>query len=226
MVDAALNVTAEQIVEYSAYGELLRGTATGARPRRPRACTSRPTPTRTARRRWVAVAVATDEQWEALAGRARASRPGRPIRRWPPRPAVGRPRRHRRPSDGLVHARRRRDRRVACGRPASRWPRSCSRTSRPTLLQLPVRGFFEDGGAPGDGAGPPPHAADPVLRGPARFHRRPAPLLGEHNDEVLGGLGCTPRGHRRARGGGDHRTSAEDEMRHDDAQIPAHHPTR
>ena len=28
-------------------------------------------------------------------------------------------------------------------------------------------------------------------RGPARLHQRHAPLLGEHNEELLGGLGLT-----------------------------------
>ena len=28
-------------------------------------------------------------------------------------------------------------------------------------------------------------------RGPARWHRRPAPLLGEHTDEVLRGIGLS-----------------------------------
>jgi crotonobetainyl-CoA:carnitine CoA-transferase CaiB-like acyl-CoA transferase len=28
-------------------------------------------------------------------------------------------------------------------------------------------------------------------RGPDRFHRRPAPLLGEHTDDVLRGLGVS-----------------------------------
>ena len=65
MVDAALNVAAEQVVEHSAYGALLRTRRQPrTRPRRPRTSTGparldefgRPDD-------WVAIAVATDEQW-------------------------------------------------------------------------------------------------------------------------------------------------------------------
>jgi len=40
---------------------------------------------------------------------------------------------------------------------------------------------------------PVPHSTVPVrpAGGPPRFHRRPAPLLGEHNHEVLAELGFT-----------------------------------
>ena len=40
MVDAALNVAAEQVIEYSAYGALLQRTATAGRRRRRRTCTA------------------------------------------------------------------------------------------------------------------------------------------------------------------------------------------
>ena len=69
MVDAALNVAAEQIVEHSAYGALLERDGNRGPTAAPQNLyRTRPTAT-TARRRataWVAIAVATDEQWLAL----------------------------------------------------------------------------------------------------------------------------------------------------------------
>jgi crotonobetainyl-CoA:carnitine CoA-transferase CaiB-like acyl-CoA transferase len=54
--------------------------------------------------------------------------------------------------------------------------------------QIRARGFFEDVTHPVTGTHPIP--AFPVVFGrqPARRFARPAPLLGEHNVEVLGGL--------------------------------------
>ena len=59
--------------------------------------------------------------------------------------------------------------------------------------QLQHRGFFEDVEHPVTGTAR--HSTLPMRfsRGPDRFHRRPAPLLGEHNDEVLRGLGRVRR---------------------------------
>jgi crotonobetainyl-CoA:carnitine CoA-transferase CaiB-like acyl-CoA transferase len=59
--------------------------------------------------------------------------------------------------------------------------------------QAGARGFFEQVAHPVVGTHPIP--AFPVVFGrqPPRRFARPAPLLGEHNEEVLGGLlGCTP----------------------------------
>ena len=59
------------------------------------------------------------------------------------------------------------------------------------LPQLAFRGFFEEVGHPVNN--PAPHSTLPMRlsRGPDRFHRRPAPLLGEHNHEVLTELGLS-----------------------------------
>jgi crotonobetainyl-CoA:carnitine CoA-transferase CaiB-like acyl-CoA transferase len=57
------------------------------------------------------------------------------------------------------------------------------------LAQLRDRGFFESVGHPVNIAAP--HSTLPVrlATGPDSFHRTPAPLLGEHNREVLSALG-------------------------------------
>jgi crotonobetainyl-CoA:carnitine CoA-transferase CaiB-like acyl-CoA transferase len=59
------------------------------------------------------------------------------------------------------------------------------------LEQLRHRGFFETLDHPV--IGPSPYAALPFRssRGPSRYHRRAAPLLGEHNDELLLELGLS-----------------------------------
>ena len=59
------------------------------------------------------------------------------------------------------------------------------------LPQLQARGFFEEVDRPVTGTAR--HSTLPIRfsRGPDRFHRRPAPLLGEHNDEVLRALGVS-----------------------------------
>ena len=57
------------------------------------------------------------------------------------------------------------------------------------LPQLQARGFFEVTEHP---VGPPARQTTIPMRlsdGPATFHRSPAPLLGEHNHEVLSELG-------------------------------------
>jgi crotonobetainyl-CoA:carnitine CoA-transferase CaiB-like acyl-CoA transferase len=59
------------------------------------------------------------------------------------------------------------------------------------IPQLQFRHFFEDVGHPVNHR--VPHSTVPVRfsAGPARFHLHPAPLLGEHNDEVLTELGLS-----------------------------------
>jgi crotonobetainyl-CoA:carnitine CoA-transferase CaiB-like acyl-CoA transferase len=59
------------------------------------------------------------------------------------------------------------------------------------LAQLTCRGFFEDVEHPVNGRDK--HSTVPmrVSGGPARFHVHPAPLLGQHNRELLTELGLT-----------------------------------
>jgi crotonobetainyl-CoA:carnitine CoA-transferase CaiB-like acyl-CoA transferase len=59
------------------------------------------------------------------------------------------------------------------------------------IPQLQFRGFFEDVGHPVNKA--TPHSTVPVRfsAGPERFHLDPAPLLGQHNRELLAELGLS-----------------------------------
>ena len=89
MVDAALNIAAEQVVEYTAYGRCYIGPETaGRRPRR-RTCTAPVSSTSSAGTTLVAIAVETDGQWESPEPPS-ASRSGPRTRPWPPRSAAGR----------------------------------------------------------------------------------------------------------------------------------------
>ena len=59
------------------------------------------------------------------------------------------------------------------------------------LEQLRHRRFFEQVGHPVNNAAP--HSTLPVnlATGPEAFHRAAAPMLGEHNHELLAGLGLS-----------------------------------
>jgi crotonobetainyl-CoA:carnitine CoA-transferase CaiB-like acyl-CoA transferase len=188
MIEVALNVTAEQVIEHDVHGVVLqrdgnRGPA--AAPQNVYGCAGD--------EQWVALAVATDEQWAAL--RRVLGDPS-----WAADPSLATHGSRRAAHDVLDRelsawfATRRRDavveRLAAAGIPAA-----------PVVLppdvvdnvQLRARGFFETLDHPH--TGPTEYAGLPLarLRGVERWCRRPAPTLGQHNDEVLGGeLGLTP----------------------------------
>ncbi|MFK4100334.1 CaiB/BaiF CoA transferase family protein [Streptomyces sp. NPDC019531] len=187
MVDAALNVAAEQVIEYSAYGALLER----AGNRGPAAAPQNLYLTADldefgARDSWVAIAVATDQQWEAL--RATLGRP-----EWPLGPDWRRA--HQDDIDEHLSA--------WCGERGadeivgSLWSAGVpvGKVLQPhrqaELEQLRSRGFFEEVDHPVNG--PARYSTWPVRlsRGPDRHHVRPAPLLGEHNHELLSQLGLT-----------------------------------
>jgi crotonobetainyl-CoA:carnitine CoA-transferase CaiB-like acyl-CoA transferase len=190
MVEAAISIAAAQPIEFSALGAVLqrdgnRGPLAAPQNLYRSADTDefgRPDA-------WVAVAVATDGQWAALAAAL-----GDPA--WTADPelstAAGRRARHddidarlaawcaTRTSDEIVE---------------SLWPAGVpvAKVLQPhrqaELPPLRARGFFEVTGHP---VGPPARQSTLPMRlsgGPARFHRSPAPLLGEHNHEVFGELG-------------------------------------
>jgi crotonobetainyl-CoA:carnitine CoA-transferase CaiB-like acyl-CoA transferase len=192
MVDAAVNVAAEQLVEYSAYGALLGRDGNRGPRAAPQGLYKAAGPDEHGRDdSWVAVAVADDEQWVSL--RAALGEPG-----WAAEPmlatAAGRARAHDRIDAHLAEWCRARtaDEAVdvlwAAGVPVGRVVQP---QHQPELPQFESRGFFEEVVHPV--AGPARYSTLPMRfsRGPARLHTRHAPLLGEHNAELLGELGLS-----------------------------------
>ncbi|HTY16119.1 MAG TPA: CoA transferase [Myxococcota bacterium] len=187
MVEGALNAAAEQIVEYTAHGRLMQrmgNRSPEAAPQGLYACKEGPPedPSSTAQeRRWLALAVASDAQWRALAALlGRAPEPGldecagrraahdridTELRRWCAA----------RPCDEAVEALQ------AAGIPAApvRDPRLSSRHP-----QLVARRFFEVVEHPVIGAQPLPTLPFRYASVP-RWLRRPPPTLGQHSREVL-----------------------------------------
>lgn len=186
MVANALNVTAEQVIEHSAYGVLLQRDGNhgpAAAPQNCYACADDDPDL--GQHRWVAVAVETDAQWQAM--RTALGDPG-----WAAMPeldtAAGR------------HARQDLlDERLGAwcaARSASEvvdvlWDAGVPvapvvhPSAQLGFEQLHHRRFFEEVVHPV--AGTSTHVTFPFrLPGDvASAHRRPAPLLGEHNTEVL-----------------------------------------
>ena len=192
MVDAALNVAAEQVIEYSAYGAVLQRNGNRgptAAPQNIYRCAGIDEFGR--EDNWVAIAVATDDQWAALVDAL-----GAPD--WAVDPAMataaGRRARHDEIDTGLRAwcVDRTGDQIVETLWPAGIPVAKVMQPHRQTELeQLTARGFFEQVSHPVNAVAP--HSTVPVrfTRAPARFHRRPAPLLGEHTAAILRELGCT-----------------------------------
>jgi crotonobetainyl-CoA:carnitine CoA-transferase CaiB-like acyl-CoA transferase len=192
MVDAALNVAAEQVIEHSAYGSLLQRAGNRGPLAAPQNLYRTADVDEFDRADcWVAVAVTTDLQWEALRDAI-----GRPEWAMDPELATDAGRRARhdlvderlaawclpRTGDAIVETL------WAAGVPVGKVMQPHRQTEMP---QLRHRRFFEHVGHPVNLAAP--HSTLPVTlsNGPEHFHRRPAPLLGEHNHELLGELGLT-----------------------------------
>jgi crotonobetainyl-CoA:carnitine CoA-transferase CaiB-like acyl-CoA transferase len=192
MIDAAINVTAEQVIEFSAYGSLLeragnRGTAavlqnlykTGEVDERGnKDCC-------------VAIAVETEDQWEAL----KVALDDPPWAQGVGFSTVSAWDEHRDLIDEQLCAwcsDRKGDEIVellwTAGVPVAKVMQPHNQGD---LLQLQARGFFEVVDHPFLGSAR--HSTLPMRFsvGPARFHKRHAPLLGEHNLEVLTRLGLT-----------------------------------
>ena len=190
MVEAAVSIAAAQPIEFSAFGALLQRDGNRGPLAAPQNLYRSADTDEFGRvDAWVAVAVATDEQWSALAAAL-----GHPA--WTADPelsaAAGRRARHDAIDEHLAAwcAQRSRDEIVealwGAGVPVAKVLQPHRQAELPPLL---ARGFFEVTGHP---AGPPARQSTIPMRlsgGPARFHRRPAPLLGEHNHEVLSQLG-------------------------------------
>lgn len=192
MVDAAVNVAAEQVVEYSAYGALLQRAGNRGPTAAPQNLYRTADVDEFGRLdSWVAIAVATDEQWTVLCEAL-----GRPA--WSTHPALataaGRHAQHDLIDEHLAAWCEGRcgDEIVRClwdaGVPVAKVMQPHRQTELP---QLTARGFFEDVGHPVNA--PVPHSTLPMRLsdGPDRFHVQPAPLLGQHNHALLGQLGLT-----------------------------------
>ena len=183
MVEGALNAGAEQIVEYSAYGALMQrqgNRSPWASPQGVYACRGV--------EQWLALSVATDEQWGALVEIL-----GRPA--WASDPSLATVEGRRSAEDRIDAAlgawaadqelEAAVSRLVAAGVPAAPVVDSRLTSHHPQLL---ARNFYETVDHPVVGS-------QPLSTVPFRFAsrertgepwlRRRAPLLGEHNSEIL-----------------------------------------
>jgi crotonobetainyl-CoA:carnitine CoA-transferase CaiB-like acyl-CoA transferase len=182
MIEVALNVTAEQVIEHDVHGVVLeregnRGPA--AAPQNVYACRGE--------EQWVALAVAGDDQWAGL--RRVLGDPG-----WAADPQLathgGRRAAHDLLDRELSAWFAGRDRDAVVEELAAAGIAAGSVVLPPDVVdnvQLRARGFFETVDHPDTGS--TEYAGLPFarLRGVDRWCRRPAPGLGQHNDEVLGG---------------------------------------
>jgi crotonobetainyl-CoA:carnitine CoA-transferase CaiB-like acyl-CoA transferase len=192
MVESALNIAAEQVVEWSAYGHLMRRDGN----RSPLAAPQGLYPCADGQpgaERWLALSVATDAQWRAL-----CTALGEPD--WATDSGLG-TRAGRRKSHDAIDERlrewtRKRARAEivaelrALGIPASEVADPCRLLQ--TNPQFRARGYFETPEHPVVGALPLP--SQPFRYASVeRWLRTPAPTLGQHNEPVLCGLlGLSP----------------------------------
>ncbi|HLN05013.1 MAG TPA: CoA transferase, partial [Acidimicrobiales bacterium] len=187
MVDAGVNVAAEQAIEFSAYGALLARAGNRGPCAAPQNLYQVAGSDEYGRDDcWVAIAVATDEQWASL---RRAL--GEP--EWAADPtlatAAGRLREHDRIDAFLQEWCRAKsaDEVVEClweaGVPVGKVVQP---HRQPELPPLAFRNFFEEVHHPVMGRSRYSTLPIRFSGGPERLHHRHAPLLGEHNDELLG----------------------------------------
>jgi crotonobetainyl-CoA:carnitine CoA-transferase CaiB-like acyl-CoA transferase len=182
MVDAALSIAAEQVIEQSAYGALLTRAGNRGPVSSPQGL-YRPLLDESVRdEQWVAIAVADDEQWRGLCSiDERLAKLDRfadldevdgILGEWCAQRSTG----------GIV------DQLWAAGVPVGKVMQP---HLQPELEQLQSRGFFETLEHPV--AGPARYSTVPMRfsRGPETFHTRHAPLLGEHSAQLLAELGLS-----------------------------------
>jgi crotonobetainyl-CoA:carnitine CoA-transferase CaiB-like acyl-CoA transferase len=192
MVDAALNVAAEQAIEYSAYGNVLERSGNRGPCAAPQNLYRVTGPDEYGRDDcWVAIAVATDEQWLALRHAL-----GEP--EWATDQALvtveGRCRAHDQidahleewcaPQTGDEVVKRLWD----VGVPTAK---VMLPHRQPDLPQLESRQFFEELEHPVIGSSRYATLPMKFSGGPERVHQTAAPLLGQHNTELLGQLGLS-----------------------------------
>jgi crotonobetainyl-CoA:carnitine CoA-transferase CaiB-like acyl-CoA transferase len=190
MVDAALNIAAEQVIEYSAYGALLERDGNRGPTAAPQNLYRTNEIDEFGREDcWVAVAVATDEQWDGLCAA---------LERLDCATEFSTAEERRTHHDVI-------DEHIAawCGQRngddivETLWSHGVpvGKVMQPhrqaELPQLTARGFFEVVDHSVNAR--TPHSTLPfkLSRGPDTVHVLSAPLLGQHNDELLSGLGLT-----------------------------------
>jgi crotonobetainyl-CoA:carnitine CoA-transferase CaiB-like acyl-CoA transferase len=192
MVESALNVAAEQVAEWSAYGHLMEREGNRsllAAPQGLYPCAGG----QPGAERWLALSIATDAQWEAL--RAALGDPA-----WAREPALstlaGRREAHDTIDEHLRAFSRERDREALAaelrsqGVPASEVADPCRLLERNP--QLAARDYFETPEHPVVGRMPLPSLPFRYAS-VERWLRAPAPRLGEHNERVLCGILGLPR---------------------------------
>jgi crotonobetainyl-CoA:carnitine CoA-transferase CaiB-like acyl-CoA transferase len=192
MVDAAINVAAEQVTEFSESRALLSRGGNRGPMAAPQNVYQVAGPDEWGRDDcWVAIAVADDEQWVALRGAL-----GDP--EWAAEPAFT-------TAAGRVHGHDRIDAYLQAwcrDRPADEvvellWGagvpvgKVVQPHRQPELAQFESREFFEEVVHPVSGSSRYSTLPMKFSRGPARLHERHAPLLGEHTEELLTELGLT-----------------------------------
>lgn len=190
MVDAALNIAAEQVIEFSSYGTLLQRDGNRGPVAAPQNLYRTDELDEFGRPDcWVAVAIETDAQWAFL--RTALDDP-----EWAADPELGTTAGRRRHHDVLDEqlARWCRGRTADeivevlwdAGVPVAKVMQPHRQTEIP---QLGHRGFFEEVDHPILGSTLHSTMAVRFSEGPSRFHTRRAPLLGEHNHGILAELG-------------------------------------
>jgi len=179
MLDMAANLVAEQVLEYHAYGHLMTCEENRSRSAAPQGVY------RCADEEWVALSVGNDVEWAALCG-AIGRDPGA-------HPTLGARRTAQDDLDAWLAewcaVRSQKDVLRALG--ASAEPVVNAYDSDKDE-QMNARGFWEPVDHPLVGELRYPGWPMRITPGPERWYRTAAPLLGQHNDEVLAEIGVTP----------------------------------
>ncbi|OSC31215.1 CoA transferase [Mycobacterium vulneris] len=192
MVDAALSIAAEQVIEYTAYGARLERAGNRGPTAAPQNLYLSGDIDEFGRLdSWIAIAVATDDQWDRL---CRAL--GSPS--WATDPKLSTESGRRTHHDAIDEQlatwceHRSRDEIVAvlwdAGVPVAKVMQPHRQSE---LEQLAFRDFFEEVDHPVNG---PARLSSVPMRfsaGPHKFHTEHAPLLGQHNHELLSALGLS-----------------------------------